>query len=318
MRFLLFRTIFYILALGIAAGSWACASRAPQPTLKNMIDHKRIMAMQKAEMAEQEVAMQKISAMSAEGHERLGDGYLRQGKIELAFKQYYEALALNPSQTRPRYKIGRLFLEKGLVEDAQKEFQEILKLDPNYAPAYEGLGRTYFHKREFCEAEKYFREAIRLDPNSWQGHNLLGITYDRQGNYDAAMAEYKAAMALKPNIGALFNNLGMSLFLKREYEKAAVAFGEALKMEADNRIYNNLAVTLSKLGRYQDALEAFKKAGDEASAHYNLGCVYMLEGKNLEAIELFQKAINLKPVFYINAYENMKKAKAAIQNTEQK
>ena len=104
----------------------------------------------------------------------------------------------------------------------------------------------------------------------------------------------------------------MSLFLKKEYEKAVLAFAEALKIKgSDKRIYNNLALALCKLERYQEAFDAFKRGGDEASAYYNLGCIYMMAGKNKEAIQHFEKAIEVKPGFYVSAGENLKQARAA-------
>ena len=140
------------------------------------------------------------------------------------------------------------------------------------------------------------------------------MTYDHMGRFDDAIDQYKEAIALQPNMGILFNNLGISLYMKKEYEKAVQAYTEALKTDHSNRrIYNNLGLALSRLGRYQESLEAFKKGGDEASAQYNLGCIYMLEGKYKEAIQAFQKAIKSKPEFYVKAYDNMNKAKAALE-----
>ena len=78
-------------------------------------------------------------------------------------------------------------------------------------------------------------------------------------------------------------------------------------------MYNNLALALCKLGRYQEGLEAFKRGGDEAGAYNNLGCVYMAEGKPKEAIEAFEKAIEIKTGFYVVAHENLKRAKASAQ-----
>jgi tetratricopeptide (TPR) repeat protein len=66
---------------------------------------------------------------------------------------------------------------------------------------------------------------------------------------------------------------------------------------------------LCKLGRYEEALEVFKKNGDEAAAYNNLGYVFMIEGKNEKAIEAFEKALEIKPGFYTKAYENLKRAK---------
>ncbi len=109
--------------------------------------------------------------------------------------------------------------------------------------------------------------------------------------------------------------MGICLYLKGDYEKAVLAFGEALKIEPSNsKINNNRGLALSKLGRYQEAVAAFKRGGDEASAYYNLGCVYMMQGKYAESIEAFQKAIDIKPDFYIGAHENIKKAKAALNS----
>jgi Flp pilus assembly protein TadD len=126
------------------------------------------------------------------------------------------------------------------------------------------------------------------------------------------------ALGFKPNAGILLNNLGMSFLLKGEYEKAIKSFTEAQKLEpSDDKIQNNLALALCKVGRYQEALEVFKKTGDEASAYNNLGYVYMTEGKHKEAIEAFEKALEIRPGFYIKAYENLNKAKAAYQTRVQ-
>ena len=70
-------------------------------------------------------------------------------------------------------------------------------------------------------------------------------------------------------------------------------------------------MALSKLGRYQEALEAFRKGGNEAQAYNNLGCIYLEEGKFEKAITCFEKAIKINPAFYLRASENLKKARIA-------
>ena len=56
----------------------------------------------------------------------------------------------------------------------------------------------------------------------------------------------------------------MSYSLAGKYEQAIEAFNRALETDRSQRTYNNLGLVLFKLGRYQEAFEAFKKAGTEA------------------------------------------------------
>ena len=76
---------------------------------------------------------------------------------------------------------------------------------------------------------------------------------------------------------------------------------------------NNLAVTLGKLGEYRMAREALIRAGSEATAANNIGYLYLLDGKNKEAAESFEKAIELNPAFYGIAHENLKRANESLK-----
>jgi tetratricopeptide (TPR) repeat protein len=109
----------------------------------------------------------------------------------------------------------------------------------------------------------------------------------------------------------------MSYYLAGENDKALQAFITAAKLDPqDKKIYNNMGLALGKLGRYDEALEAFKKAGDEASAYNNLGCVYLAQNKYREAAGAFQKAVELNPKYYEKARENMKYAEASLKREE--
>ena len=301
------------LLIFLAVALMGCASRnTPQTQLiRQASEYRQMMDRQKASADEE--ALKKVPPLTAGGYERLGDQYFLQGKADIAFKNYYEALRLEPGKNRVRYKIGRLFLEKGILEEAEKEFRGILEKNADYALGHEGLGRVYFAQNKLSEAEKEFSMAIQRDPNLWQAHNFLGIIYDRQKEFKKALLNYQKAISLQPNVGILYNNLGMSLFLKGEYEASLQAFIEGAKLDPNNKkISNNLGLVLCKLGRLQDAFETFKRAGNEASAYYNIGCFYMIEKKYKEAIQSYQKAIDAKPEFYVEAYEKMNKAKSAL------
>jgi len=313
--------IAFFLSLISILGLGGCASKDPQLTsLKKNTEYRQMLERQKASAEEQ--IEKKLPPLDAVGYERLGDRYLLQGKPEFAYKQYLEALNLNPvqeHQERLHYKIGRLFLQKGMLDEAKQEFQGILQKNAGHSLAQEGMGRVFFVSRDYAAAKSYFLQALKNDPKLWESHNFLGIILDKEGQYDEAMNHFLAAIQIKPDVSDLYNNLGICLYLKGDYEKAILAFNEALKIEPSNsRFHNNRGLALSKLGRYQEAVEAFKKGGDDASAYYNLGCVYMIQGKYAESIEAFQKAIDIKPDFHVNALENIRKAKAALNKPASK
>jgi len=296
-------------AISLAGGG--CATNNSPQVL--MGEYKKILERQKAGMAFEDDVTKKLPEMTAAEYERLGDTYLLQGKINMAYLQYDKALRLEPKQARTRYKVGLLFLRRGLADEALKEFQAILQHDATFALAYEGMGQVLLKKANYEDAEKHFRHALALSPELWQCHNFLGILYDRQQRYDAAIAEYRAALAMKPEDSFLLNNLGMSYYLKGNYEGAVHVFTEALKTApAQSKIYNNLGLALAKLGRYGEALEAFKHAGGDAKAYNNLGVIYLGEKRYQDAIAAFEKAIQLSPSYYAKANENLKVARQAL------
>jgi Flp pilus assembly protein TadD len=302
--------VVVLLAL-IALAGGGCASSNPQQA--GFGEYKKLLEKQKAGMPLEEDAVKRLPDMTAGEHERLGDTYLGQGNLNMAYLQYDKALRMEPKQARVRYKVGLLFLRRGLPDEALKEFQEILTGDATFALAYEGMGQALLKKNSYNDAEQHFRRALALNPELWQCHNFLGIVYDRQKRYDAAIAEYRAALALKPDEGFLLNNLGMSYYYKSDYEGAVQAFTEALKTApAQNKIYNNLGLALAKLGRDSEALEAFRNGGDAAKAYNNLGVIYLGEKRYQEAIAAFEKAVQLSPSYYAKANENLKSARQAL------
>jgi len=106
----------------------------------------------------------------------------------------------------------------------------------------------------------------------------------------------------------------MSYFHKGELEKASEAFQQALRNGfSQEQTYNNLGLTLAKMGRYQYALEAFLNAGDKAKAYNNIGVIYLSEGKYAEAIDAFEQALKLSPTHYAKASENLKLAREGLR-----
>jgi tetratricopeptide (TPR) repeat protein len=312
------RTAF-LLTFALILGTISCASSSStQKARLKQTTYRQELAQEKAaaDIVENDAVAKKIPEMTAVGYERAGDNYIRQGNMDMAFLQYGKALELAPEANGLRYKIGCLLLRRGLNEDALKTFEEMRKKEPDNAYAYEGIARVYIVRKDYEKAKINLGKALQLKPEFWQCHALFAFIYDRQGRYSEAIASYGKAIALKPDSVLLYNNLGMSYYMKGDYEKSSEAYIRALKINDKlPATFNNLGMAYGKMERYNDALNIFRRASDEASAYNNLGVVYMANGKYAEALNSFEKALELKPGFYVKAHENIGKARAAIRNT---
>lgn len=308
----------FLLIFALSVGISGCAAtNSQQKAMAKQMAYRQELAQQKAaaDLAFEKELDLKIPEMKAEGYERVGDNYIRQGNLEMAFLQYEKAQSLDPEASSVRYKLGWLLLNRGLNSDALKTFEEIRKRDPKNPLAYEGIARVHIALKEYEKAVANLEKALQLKPDFWQCHALFAFMYDRQGRYDDSITSYKKAIALKADSFLLYNNLGMSYYMKGDYEKSVEAYMKALKInDKAPATYNNLGMALGKLGRYDDALNVFKRAGDEAAAYNNLGMIYMATGKHADAVSAFEKALELKPSYYVRASENLAKAKAAMKN----
>jgi len=300
-----------VLAL-TALGTFGCASgNSPAPAQtgysKQIEQQKRI--------SQELEPPKKLPEMTDDDYERLGDNFVRQGDYEKGFMQYDKLLRKKPGNGRLLYKRGMVFLVKDRNIEALGDFQEALKKEPGNALLHQGAGEALFKLKRTDEAEKEFQLALKSDGKLWLSHNFLGIIYDYKQRPDLAVEQYQAAISIRPEWGAVYNNLGVSRTLQGEWETAVVAFEDAIKRGySDPQVGNNLGLALCRLGRDTEAIEAFKRSGDEAQAYNNLGSFHLQQGDYEKAVRAFEKAIQLRPTFYAQASENLKKAQAALHS----
>ena len=271
-------------------------------------EYKRLIEQQKqrtAALAAPEEASKKQPEPDAEGYERLGDAYSRQGNVLMAVVEYRKALRLDARRAAVRCKVGRLLLRQGMTAEATREFEEALKDAPASGAAHFGLGLALLAGGRQDKAERSLHRAAELDPSLWQAHVCLGFIYDRRKLFSTAIAEYDKALAANPASAAVLNNRGVSCYLSGDCEQSARSFIAALRIDpANTRLYNNLGLAYACLGRFDDALEAFRKGGSAASAQNNMGFIYMAQGRYGEAARAFQEAMDASPTFYVKAREN--------------
>ncbi len=254
--------------------------------------------------------------LTANQHERLGDGLVERGRPETAYVHYSRALIMLPKGDENTYtlkvKKGLVLLSQGHDEAALKEFQLVLAARPDHPLANEAAGAVYLKAGLNKEARTHLEHAVSLDPELWRAHQFLGVLASRDGNYAAAIHRFTISLELRPSQAGTLNNLGVAQLTNSDYESALISFRQALAAGApQQKTYNNIGLTLARMGRRQEALQTFRFAGDEAKAYNNLGYVLMLQGDTGRAVTSFEKAIELAPSYYAKAFANLRQARLA-------
>src|SRR5882672_9519694 len=99
------------------------------------------------------------------------------------------------------------------------------------------------------------QSAEGVEKYSEQGQRALA-----QGNYPEAEAAYEKLRELEPGVAEVHANLGLIYFQERRYEPAVSALRQALKLKpALPKTSALLAMSLSELGRYGEALPGLEK-----------------------------------------------------------
>lgn len=179
-------------------------------------------------------------------------------------------------QKIPPTQKGTMHTDEQLTEIGSDHLPEEVKIKENFLKISEEQAITSFRKglgfwdlAMLEEAVKEFEAVTRMEPNFIIGHFCLGLSSNQKGDYEKALKELKLVTALDcdPSIKAL--------------------------------AYNTIGGIYADQGKYQWALENFKKASESepglVESFFNQGAVlYNLQEHN-SAIEMFMKVIEITP-----------------------
>lgn len=125
-------------------------------------------------------------------------------------------------------------------------------------------GEYYYEAGRIEDAERVLRRAIELDPKNAEAYNALGYFFAEAGvKLEEALDLVNRALELNPDAGHIVDSLGWVHYMQGRYEEAARELERAVKLlenSPDAVIYEHLGDAYSKLGRVEDAREAYRKA----------------------------------------------------------
>ncbi len=214
-------------------------------------------------IAEYERAL-KSDPRLVKSHNNLALALVELGRLEEAAGHYKTSLELEP-KAEIYSDLGFVMARMGYRDEARADYQKALEIDPNSASAHFNLAVTFVQAGAFGEAEAHYRQALAGRPTA-ETHNGLGYVLAREGRTDEAIAEFRKAIDVDPKFTPAYNNLADTLAKQGKLEEAAHYYELSLAEKPSASVYNALGVVLRRLGKEDEAAVQFDKAKALGSA----------------------------------------------------
>jgi tetratricopeptide (TPR) repeat protein len=157
--------------------------------------------------------------------------------------------------------------QQGRLQQAVDGYSKVLSHEPNHPDSLHLVGLVFQSSGDLQQAEEFIGRAIRLNPKVAGYHYNLGVVLQGLGQHSEAVETYRAAIRLKADYAQAYENLGVAL------------------QDLDN--------LKAALPAYQQALAINPKS---LVALTNLGTLYFKNGKTVESLVCFEKALTIDSV----------------------
>ena len=97
--------------------------------------------------------------------------------------------------------MGALFENKGRVDLAKRQYEEALRLKPDFGPAATAIGWFLYDKGENDFAMDYFSKALIANPNDADATFGVGRIYEEKRKPELAVEHYQKALSLEKDPG---------------------------------------------------------------------------------------------------------------------
>lgn len=219
-------------------------------------------------------------------------------------------------QDSENYKEAKALYDKKDYKGAARRLEKVLakKVDPaspetkNHIESY--LGASYFLSGDYNEALKHFQDCIDLSEDNKvalsDSHSNIAAVLGQIGLNSQAIVHLRQAQANDPKDPVNSYNLGVAYLALGKYEDSLGEFYKAAEQykstdnPLDSDTFNNIAWTLYKLERYDEALSNCETSlaidrDQNHEAYDTYARILYAIGRNDQALLNIEKAISINP-----------------------
>lgn len=193
-------------------------------------------------------------------------------------------------------------LRNGAVVNAMQVYYELHKRDPGSRDVLTQIVSLNMHLGLLQQAIASLHKLVALEPLNAAYNNQLASAYARQGDFEKACEVYYVLLSRLPRSPEAHFNLAYYLRKAGRFDDAIDSYKRALDhgVSHPEEVHLNIAVIYAdELRREEEAeghlLEALSIDSRYLPAHYNLANLYEDRGQKEKTIERFEKILDIQP-----------------------
>ncbi|MGC1459608.1 MAG: DUF3857 domain-containing protein [Steroidobacteraceae bacterium] len=213
--------------------------------------------------------------------------------------QISNALAIKMPTARDYVASGDKLLNQNDFDHAIDDFNKALAIDPKSANALAGRGMAFLWKNDDAKATTDWNAAEALDPQNAVVVGGRGVMAYRHGNFADAVTRLTKALELSPNNSFDLHWRAFAYQQLNRYTEAIADSNAATKIfSRDINMYGVRAFAHVRIGQVDAAVadaQALLAVDSGAQAYLAAGEIYEFAGKQDEALQAFNHAIEIAP-----------------------
>lgn len=231
-------------------------------------------------------------------NDEASDGLERTGSIEAAIARLERAAADQPAFADTHLRLGDLYAKLGREQSALRHYLRAVEIHPGYLEATVKLGTHFLRQGRYYESAEWFNRGVTINDRLLSAYCGLACAHLLAGHDDGAGAGLELAAAIEPNSTLLLAEvarlqLRVELIRREKELLAAVERGDPIAV-MDGLVDRQI----ERLGRI------CRVRPNHAELHYNLGMLLRHRGRSRKALECFNHAVQISPL-YTKAHLNM-------------
>lgn len=224
------------------------------------------------------------------------------GKHQEAIDLYNSYLVKDPTgNPAAYYYFGKSLFEAGQDQQAEQALKKGLELKPDMKGAHFFLGNIYIRQERFADAAAEFEQEANRSPDQDVVFYNLAEARNKAGNQDLALTAYQKAADLNPSrpeplmqMAAIYEERGDKLKRDEIYDKI-----KAVDPKNAAILFYNIGARAWNENRAREAIQAFNKSIEidpsYAPAHRELARALMGSGEFQGALKHFREYLRLEP-----------------------